>query len=80
MLFCRLKSAVYLGKVGFLEIGFCVVWRAKEGQMPALREKADLVTCVDIIGGVCNQDDSVTFICQFAQEEHHFAIQTRIEA
>src|SRR5579885_2300693 len=76
----RLQGAVDLGEVGLAEIGLCLVGRSKDGQVPALRQEADGVTGVDVVCGVRDQDDGVALVGKVAQQGHHLAVQTRIEA
>src|SRR2546425_488971 len=78
--FGRLQCAVNLSEIGFTEIGFCIVRWPEVCKATSLGQETDVVTGVDIIGGVSYQRDGVPFVGQSAQEEHHLAIQARIKA
>ena len=39
-----------------------------------------MVTRVDIVRGVGDENDSMPLVSEFAQQEHHFAVQPRIKA
>ena len=80
VLFGWLQAAVNFGEVGFAEIGLGLFRRSKVGQVTTLTEEADVVTRIDVVGGVCHQDNGMSLVGQFAQEVHHLTIQARIEA
>src|SRR6266851_2737539 len=76
----RFQRAVNLGEVGLAEVGLRLVRWSVIGQSATLTQEAHVVTCVDIIRGMSLQNNGVSFVGQFAQEEHHFTIQARVQA
>src|SRR5438045_2413288 len=75
----RFQAAINLGEVIFLEVALRILWRPKEGQATTSNQEADIVTGVDIVRGVRDQDNGVSLIGKFAQQEHHFAVQAGIK-
>src|SRR6266702_5820648 len=79
ILLSRLQAAVNLSKITLPEIGLRFVRRPEVCQATALSQKANIIAGTDIVRSVCHQDDSMSLVGQFAQQEHHFAVQARIE-
>ena len=80
ILVCRFQAAVNFGEVGFAEIRFCLFRWPEKGQASSLTEKTDVVTGIDIVSRMCHQHDGMSLVSKPAQQEHHFAVQTWIQA
>src|SRR6266705_1999746 len=75
----RLYTAVYLGEIVFSEEVLCFFWRPEVRKAPFLRQEAHVVAGADIVRSMRNQNNGVSLVGQFAQQEHHLAIQSWIE-